>query len=248
MRRWFFALCGLLAFCGFAQADSRVRNVLYDPEVVVPVAGREGFETAILFRDDERIENVAVGDSLAWQVTPNKRATILFLKPVLPGSKTNLTVVTDKRVYMFDLAPAAKPGQTLYSLKFSYSDPPVPPAASAPPQADNAAIAANLNFAWQAKGEKKLFPARIFDDGHAVYLSWGPQTDVPAILSVGPDGSEGPANYTVRGDTVVVDGELHRLVLRSGDDKATLTNHAAAKAADAVTGAKLASRLAGGTP
>ncbi len=36
----------------------------------------------IEFGHGERIENVAVGDSSAWQVTPNKRANLLFLKPL----------------------------------------------------------------------------------------------------------------------------------------------------------------------
>ena len=38
------------------------------------------------------------------------------------------------------------------------------------------------------------------------------------------EGTEGPVNFTVRGDTIVVDGVPRSIVLRSGEDSATLVN------------------------
>ncbi len=49
-------------------------------------------------------------------------------------------------------------------------------------------------------------------------------TALPAILVMNEDGDEGPVNFTVRGETVVVDGVPPQIILRSGRDTATLTN------------------------
>lgn len=88
-------------------ADPRLQSVHYEADKVVKVQGRIGYQSMIEFAPGESIENVAVGDSTAWQVTPNKRANLLFLKPLMPKAKTNMTVITDQRTYLFDLSVAA---------------------------------------------------------------------------------------------------------------------------------------------
>jgi type IV secretion system protein VirB9 len=210
------AFVALAATRAAAQDDSRVRSLFYDRAAIVAVAGSEGFQSTIQFGDDEKIENVAVGDSLAWQVTPNKRANLLFLKPILANARTNMTVVTDRHVYLFDLLPSSRTAPLLYSLRFTYPDPPKPPPPPiiVPPQ---------FNFDWTAKGAQKLFPAQMFDDGHALYLAWAKGATLPAMFEIGPDGSEGPVNYAMRGETFVIEGMPHQIMLRSGDDKAVLT-------------------------
>ena len=49
-------------------------------------------------------------------------------------------------------------------------------------------------------------------------------TSLPAILIKNQEGVEGPVNYAVRGDVIVVDGVPREIVLRLGDDMATLRN------------------------
>ena len=83
---------------------------------------------------------------------------------------------------------------------------------------------AELNFAWTARGDAKLLPAQIYDDGRATFLAWAPGTALPAILVRNHEGTEGPVNFAVRGDTIVVEGVPGEIVLRSGEDRATLTN------------------------
>jgi type IV secretory pathway VirB9-like protein len=135
------ALCAVLAFgpAGAHAQDSNPRLVtkVYDATKVVKIHGRPGVQATIAFADDERIENVAVGDSEKWQITPNKRANLLFARPLDPAASTNMTVVTDKRTYLFDLVATAK-NQPVYMLRFTYGDeaqapPPMVPAAVPPP-------------------------------------------------------------------------------------------------------------------
>jgi type IV secretion system protein VirB9 len=75
--------------------DGRVQTIDYNAEDVVAVRAPLGYQVTIQFAQDERIENVAVGDAAAWQVTPNRRGDHLFVKPLQQGVRTNLTVVTD---------------------------------------------------------------------------------------------------------------------------------------------------------
>src|SRR5690606_37982228 len=83
---------------------------------------------------------------------------------------------------------------------------------------------AELNFIWDKAGSAKLLPAQVYDDGQATFLTWPGGVTMPAILTKDHEGTEGPVNFAVRGDVIVIDGVPHELVLRAGDDSALLTN------------------------
>ena len=78
--------------------DPRIKQFMYDPNAIVAIKGQLGYEMTIEFGADERIENVSIGDSLSWQVTPNRKATLLFLKPMSKSAATSMTVVTTQRI------------------------------------------------------------------------------------------------------------------------------------------------------
>lgn len=235
------AALGLLALTMPLQAeDPRLVSREFDANAIVRIDGRPNVETTIRFGEDELIENVAIGDSNAWQVTPNKRANLLFVKPLTASAATNMTVVTSRHTYFFDLVASAKGRSPVYQLAFAYPKEAKPePARGADAEQPNAAEAtavsdpqsivdpARLNFAWAGSGDRKLLPARIFDDGNATYLSWPSGTPVPAILVKDQQGTEGPVNYAVHGDVIVVDTVPRQLILRSGKEVATIMNNRA---------------------
>lgn len=255
LRLWFAAVMVALAAPLFAQAtppatttppsetrDERIVTRVYDEGSVFTIRGKVKVLTTVKFAEDEQIENVAIGDSRAWQVQPNKAQSILFVKPLAPTAATNMTVVTNKRTYLFDLIASPR-NSVLYVLQFRY-----PELEKAKEEARLAAIEAakqerasaaelaaandpyavvdpaSLNFAWAGAGNKGLLPARTYDDGEAVFLTWPIDAAIPAILIVNEDGEEGPVNFTVRGETVVLDRVPLQIVLRSGGEVATLTN------------------------
>ena len=220
--------------------DPRLVEVLYNEAAVVRVEGRTQVQTTIRFAEDEHIENVAIGDSQAWQVTPNRRANLLFVKPLAPRASTNMTVVTDKRTYLFDLVASPATRNPLYVLAFTYPqelEPEEDLATRAPAETPNAlelAAAGDpyavvdpdlINRAWSSTGDTKLVPTDIYDDGDATFLTWPMGATLPAILVKDFEGTEGPVNYAVRGDTLVVEGVPREIVLRSGRDVATLRNN-----------------------
>lgn len=233
-----------------AAQDNRIKTLVFNENSVVRIDGMAKVQTTIKFAPDEVIENVAIGDSAAWQVQPNKAQSILFVKPLDPVARTNMTVVTDKRTYLFDLVASPR-NSALYVMQFRYPElekkaeearlaaiaeaealalraETAPEAtASAPASATGTYVVsdpAQLNFAWASAGKRELLPARAYDDGDTLYLSWPQGIAIPAILITNAEGDEGPVNYTVRGDTVVVEGVPPQVILRSGRDSATLTN------------------------
>lgn len=225
-----------LAAATTAHADPRIRELAYNPKAVTTLSGCQGFQSTIAFAEGERIENIALGDSSLWQVTPNKRADLLFLKPVHPAARTNMMVVTDRRRYSFELTvrggAACKAGQVVYDLRFAYPDEPKPPpiAETAPPAsavaAEDAPPPAARNAAYTFTGASSNVPVRVFDDGKSTWLKWADGVAAPAIYALGPDKSEALVNYSVKGDYIVVDGVAPALVLRRGASVATLYNDA----------------------
>jgi type IV secretion system protein VirB9 len=208
--------------------DSRIRTVTYDPDQVVRLTGYFGIQTMLEFAPDERIENVSIGDALGWQVTPNKKANLLFLKPLDRTAATNMTVVTDRRRYVFELVvagPKATTRDLAYVVRFLVPAPAPVFAPTAPPPA----APVERNSAYSVKGDAAIRPSKIFDDGAATYFAWPQQADLPAVFVVGADGVEGLANAVVRDGYLVVDQLAPRFVLRSGKASLTVANAAVAQ-------------------
>ncbi|MEL1251385.1 TrbG/VirB9 family P-type conjugative transfer protein [Aurantiacibacter gilvus] len=231
----------LLTAPAMAQ-DPRLVERLYDPTQVVRIEGKVNVQSTIQFGEGEVIENVAIGDSQSWQVTPNRRANLLFVKPLAPRATTNMTVVTNRHTYLFDLVANPNARNPLYVLTFTYpvevepvedetalagADPALQPNALEMAAAnDDYAVLdpSTLNFNWAGSGNAALLPERIYDDGTATFLAWPSGAAMPAILVKDYEGTEGPVNFAVRGDTIVLDIVPREIILRSGDDAAMLVN------------------------
>lgn len=133
-----YLLCILALLPAFANAeivpqkspyDSRMRVIEYNRMDVVKLATFYGVSTHIEFGEDEVIKDVAIGDDQAWNVVP--RGNHLFIKPRAKKADTNVTVVTDKRVYNFALvvqprslkdSSAWKDPNLVYGVTFRYPE------------------------------------------------------------------------------------------------------------------------------
>jgi type IV secretion system protein VirB9 len=233
-----FLVCSLaLSLSALAQApvtpqpgpgDPRIRQILYNENQVIALRALMGFEMVIEFGADERIENVSIGDSVSFQVTPNRKATLLFVKPMATGASTSMTVATSARIYSFILSSTEPSGpndpRAILRLRFTYPIPPAVPVMTepAPPPVDPS----TFNFAYTYKGAKALAPVRVFDDGNATYFQFQENRDVPAIMVLGSDKSEEMANTRIDGGNVVVDRVAEIFILRYGKSKTEVHNNA----------------------
>ncbi|MBA2467122.1 MAG: TrbG/VirB9 family P-type conjugative transfer protein [Sphingomonas sp.] len=198
--------------------DPHIQRVLFEPEQVVALKGALGWQIMIEFGADERIENVSIGDAQAWQVTPNKRARMLFLKPLIKNASTNMTVVTSQRRYAFELSTGPRQRNTPWVLNFYYPPPVVEAIAEPPPLPP-----VQLDFSYRIAGDPSLLPSRVWDDGRQTYFEFAEATAIPAIFAGGPGKDESLVNVAMR-DRVAVAQQLEtRFTLRSGKRVATVT-------------------------
>jgi type IV secretion system protein VirB9 len=208
--------------------DPRIKEFMYDPNAIVGIRGMLGYEMTIEFGADERIENVSIGDSLSWQVTPNRKATLLFLKPMSKANPTSMTVVTTQRIYSFLLSASESKtatSDTLLRLRFLYPEPPPvvdlsppPPPPPPPPKPED------FNFSYDMRGQKALYPVRVFDDGALTYFQFDSRNAAPAVFVIGADGKEEMANTRVSGEYTVTDFIAEKFILRYGKTQAEVTN------------------------
>lgn len=205
--------------------DQRLRVFDYDPNQIVPLRGHLGYQMMIEFGPDERIENVSIGDSMSWQITPNHAATLLFVKPMARAAATNMNVVTTRRLYSFELRAGEARGPSdpsiIYRVSFRYPPAPAVEANAAP------APAPAYNFHYSFSGDRALAPLRAFDDGRSTYFQFARNRDTPAIFVL-DDGREEVANAQQRGDFLVVDRLASDFALRYGRQRTVVHNDAAA--------------------
>lgn len=229
MRTMAAAIGLALALSGPALADPRIREITYSSDGVIRLTGHYGYQIAIEFPAPEKIESVAVGDSLTWQVTPNKRGNVLVIKPVDEGDPTNMTVMTSERFYTFELTSEARnaatpASQITYLLRIKH-----PPAEPTPVAADlrdamPATILAARNEAYTYKGSKLNLPSRVFDDGTSTFFEWPQGIETPAIFHRRPDGTESIVNFSNRDGAIVIHQISAEFVLRNGREVTHIFN------------------------
>lgn len=198
--------------------DPRIQSIDYAPDQVVLLQGATGYQITVELSPDEQVENVAVGDSSAWQVTSNHRGDHIFVKAIQGGVSTNMTVVTTVRLYNFELSPAAGgSGDVPYTVRFRYPNTGANSAFS-----DDAPSAAGEGR-YRLGGNAALRPSEISDDGKHTYIRWPREVALPAVYALGESGQEMLVNGMMREDVFVVDSVASKLVFRIDKTTATAT-------------------------
>lgn len=191
--------------------DPRLQTLSYDPGQIVQLQGAPGYQLTVELSPDEQVQNVAVGDSGAWQVSVNKAGDHLFIRPSQAGVSTNMTVITNIRVYNFDLIPLAQPTPDMaYTVKFKYPAAP----AGAPSEMEKRAAVPRIPGRYRIEGDRGLRPSKVTEDGFRTYITWPADLPIPATFQIGDNDEERLVNGSMRGDRFVVDGVARKLIFR----------------------------------
>lgn len=187
--------------------DPRLRTIEYREDQIVELEVAPGYQLSVEFAPDERIESVAVGDSGAWLVTANQRGSHLFVKPARADADTNMTVITDTRVYMFDLRTLPLAASDMaYNVRFTFAGGEQPVAGPTP--------LPEFTGTYRLSGDRRLRPAAIGDDGTQTYIEWPETAALPAIYLLDERGEERLANGAMRDGMFVIDAIAPRLLFR----------------------------------
>jgi type IV secretion system protein VirB9 len=207
------------------QIDHRVRIIMYQPDEVYKFTGHYRYQSSIEFSKGEEIKTISMGDSTAWMLNPSGNR--LFLKPVEQDATTNMTLITNKHTYLFELHAKETDNiddkDMIFIMRFIYPDDnelqTVSNFLDAVPQPDLDGEREKYNFNYTISGTDDIAPLRIFDDGQFTYFQFrNKNSDIPAFFWVDDQGNEAIINYRTRGDYIVVERVAKRFTLRHGND------------------------------
>ncbi len=229
-------------------ADPRVRTVNYDPEQVYRIVGVFRTATQVLFGSDEEIVNVAVGDSIAWEVVP--RGNLVFIKPRERAGPTNLIVSTmhagQLRNYTFELTARtgsikANARDTFFQVRFRYpEDERLKEERMRTLQAalqlakvqetamksalDHGVLEGPRNLAYSLQGSSELAPSEVSDNGQFTVLRFPANREMSAVYLVRPTGEETLVPFDVRDDFMVIHTVAKQFRLRRGAEVVCIYN------------------------
>jgi type IV secretion system protein VirB9 len=215
-------------------SDARIRVEQYDPNRVVKIFTAVGNPTLIQFEEDEQIVGtpkgmIGMGDAKAWSVGP--KGSNIMLKPKAVRPDTKLLVVTTKRTYAFEIMSLAKNSKVEPTLivRFDYPD---TKAKMAQAEArKHGAVGERLaqiagkdggsgqrNRSFSKRGDDKLAPSQVEDDGRFTYMRFDSTKELPVVYKILPDGAEALTNYHMEPDTgtMVIHETAALFVLRYG--------------------------------
>ena len=210
----------------YLGSEKKFRSYVYNPNELYRYFGHYTYQGFIEFDAGETINTISMGNPTLWLVeTLDNR---LFLKPVgEDNSETNMTVLTNKRVYHFELVAKEAKGladkDLIFVVKFSYPDDKdknLVEFAKAPPSDEpDMRDLSSYNFNYQYTGEKSIAPSKVFDNGQFTYFQFSNKnSEIPAIFNVDADGFESLVNYRVSADYVIVERVGAQFTLRNGSE------------------------------
>lgn len=197
--------------------DIRIRNAVYDPNQVFVIETDLRFSTTIHFGRGERFEAVIAGDTESFEITPiTDLGNVISIKPHVSRAVTNMTVITNRRTYSFELREGHINGPTgrFYEVRFSYPDEVQRRTTGGNPKG----YEAPRNYSYRIAGEGDFQPSSVYDDGRYTYFVFREGVRQPAIFKADDQGRERTVNWTQAGDVVRVLGVNDYWTLRIDDD------------------------------
>jgi len=182
----------------FAQTpittDSRIRTLVYNPNEVYELKFFYNYQSFIEFSGDEEIEMISIGEAFAWRLTPAGKR--LFIRPLEIAAHTNMTIITNKRTYHFDIRSDEYSGKAdedlVYTIRFFY--PQIGQPLPIPPQLAVPNIATRIPATTMLPKIAKI---------NEIVRTPTPQTRVdeplPSIIERNPEGVELNFDYRVAG-------------------------------------------------
>ena len=206
--------------------DSRIRVMVYNPDDVFKFTGYYGYQASIELASNEEVISISMGDTTSWQIVPAGHR--IFIKPMEPDATTNLTLITNKRTYFFELyaeetTDIRDPGM-VFNVKFIYPDEEdedhIRTFSKSDSKGPDLKHPENFNFYYSISGNEEIAPIKIFDDGEFTYLQFRDKNnEIPAIFAVDEDLMESMVNFRLdpnNSNLVVVEQVFKKLTLRAG--------------------------------
>ena len=214
--------------------DSRIKHFVFSPNEVFRVVLHYGYQTSIEFSNSEEIQTISIGNNYAWQITPlGKR---LFIKPLEDNILTNMTIITSKRTYQFELQSKpysyALDEELVYVVRFFYPDEghdsidDVKQGYFMDRMEEEALPSIKpYNFSYTIEGSKSLAPIRVFDNGINTFFEFEHGIQNIPNIAVQIDNSFTPIESKIVGKYLVANIIAKKFKLFRGKEVAEITKN-----------------------
>ena len=193
--------------------DNRIAILRYAPGSPAQLRAIAGVELAVLMPRGEHVQRVTVGDPSAVRVEVPGDHDGIVLSALRPLNDVALSVETEQQSYQFSVSVNLK-GTVPWLVRLERSSgmvhnifPTAPLSVGAPPPPQPPGQ-------WKLKGDKKLEPVMIRDNGEKVSIKWSPMQAIPAVFALDDHGQEQMVNGYMRADLFVIDRVFDHLVFR----------------------------------
>lgn len=219
--------------------DGRIKIFTYTPEDVYSLITKHGYQTSVSFAPTEEINTISVGDRSLWQIIP--AGNRLFVRPMTDNLSTNMTVITNRREYNFDLKSLPESGRNnLYAVQFRYPDevrnetnandflPPSPVAlgtggVAIPPMDTQRTQTKNDHYSYT--GSDVVAPEEVYDDGRYTYIAYDVMpTPPPTPFVIGNEGQAAIAVHKIQGNQIILRIVSNSFILRHPEGNITVYN------------------------
>jgi type IV secretion system protein VirB9 len=229
----------------------------FEPNRIYRIDASPRFLTVIALRPGEKLISKAAGDTVRWEIGETAGAsnggglpqTLVLIKPLRGGERTNIVLTTDQRVYMIDAVSHEEPVFTsmvswrypadeMRELQQARAVQTVQALARQADVVDERLNVSRLNFNYDVRpagaaggglfrsaSPPRWTPVRVFDDGSKTYIQFPPalaSSDAPPLFLVGPHGSAELVNYRFSNGYYVVDRLFGAAELRLGGAPQTI--------------------------
>ena len=218
------------------SVDSRIRVLVYSPDDVFKYVGYYGYQASIELGKGEEVVSISMGDTTSWQIVPSGNR--IFIKPMEQDATTNMTLITNKRTYFFELyaeeAADIRDPDMVFNVRFLYPDSDEEEGGlrkfTVDTQGPDLDHPEKYNFNYTISGHEDIAPIKIFDDGEFTYLQFRDKNaEIPAIFAVDEALRESMVNYrlsTAMSNTIVVEQVFKKLSVRLDKKIACIFNEA----------------------
>lgn len=198
--------------------------------------------TDIELQAGETISAISVGDTVRWEIAPayhgeGKNKTLhVFIKPTDVGLKTNITILTNKRAYRFNLESSKTQHMPIVGFQYPKHYQDIVAGLKVQDEIERAkererTIAnpeikekrmsiADLDFNYVIEGDDPVWkPVRVYNDGVKTIIELPEKakySKVPVLSVIDDTKQKGIVNYRLLNNKFVVDMLFHKAILVSG--------------------------------
>ncbi len=216
--------------------NNKIVTYIYRPDYIYNYVGTYEYQAHIKLQAGEKVSTIAMGNTSGWEIVEN--GSRIFLRPLNKYAKTNMTLITNRRLYQFLLDATSvnsiNDPAVFFEARFTYPEdvsnftiletsPNIEEVIGFSNNNDEQSLLYNYNYS--ISGPEKIVPVKVFDDGEFTYFEFSNKhSEIPAIFYVDSDGYEGLVNYRVEGDYIIIERLAEMFTLRHGTDTVCIYN------------------------